>query len=264
MKTIIILLLLSIVAFLALAIIVWLREFAGKLWVAARSVWRRIVPLLLGLAAGSVALVAAIIVDASWLAKELQIALSLAFALAVAIAIYIRSGAWFAYQRSGKYYPHRDHSAVKSVLADISHAVQVPVLAPFHRLAYKRRFWQRSEDRGQARFHHVIVYLRGAVPDDRASLDFSEAAMARLWHLSDGSLDHSVNELVGMLLLWLRECEDSLEQSQEHGPALHLRQCKTLVQSLEQIAVKVRISLSQKHDLEAELLRSRAQNIPNL
>ncbi len=118
--------------------------------------------------------------------------------------------------------------------------------------------------REQARFLHVVAYLRSVLPEHSESIAFSEKAILAMWGRAANSMDMTFHDIETDITVWLGHCEASLEETQTLSRIQHMALCERLVHSLEAKAIKARQVLLQHGDAAIDTLKDRTDRIAKL
>ncbi|MEQ8411258.1 MAG: hypothetical protein RIB52_06865 [Erythrobacter sp.] len=227
---------------------------------AVRSVLRRAAPLLLASASALAVGVSMPLAPLLATGPETGILLSLSIALVVFVAVYL------ALRRLLR----RDLREPPATQRPLSPA---PVISggsvsrqhlPYEPLPDRRKFWKREPVPQEERFKHTVAYLRMAVEDQRASLDFSEQAIVDLWRRGSPSLEAANAAAASSIAVWLNECERTLPETSRMSRAQHLLQCERLVDNLLRIAVTSQARLRKGENSMSEILAARSDRLGEL
>ena len=214
MQTIIILALLACAGLILIGII---RLVDG----ITRQIWRKVRPFLVALVAALVALIGGAVVFGSLLAADDAALAGLALSIAAFIAAYMIARGWFARNWSGKI----DRVTELRFQAERQGDLPPPKPpAPFKRLPVRNpRPWRRGDMREQARFLHVVAYLRSVLPEHSESIAFSEKAILAMWGRAANSMDMTFHDIETDITVWLGHCEASLEETQTEASRVFRR-----------------------------------------
>lgn len=253
MQIIITLALLIVAGFVLFAILAAIRAMA-------RTVWLKIGPLLVGLAVAC-AVMTVFLSGASMHVNQDAAPWAIATVfIAAFVVIYMLSRKWFANKWTDK---------IDTPIASIAPVVKLAEAPPashttFEPLAARRRLWRRVEPSDDARFRHLLGYLRVALIEEQSSLEFSERAITQIWSRAPSGPDLEFIDVQGKVLTWLRNSERQLIEAQTLSRPQQLSLCEKVVHTLEEVAVESRGLLAKRGDSNLEAMKQRMDHIAKL
>lgn len=226
----------------------------------ARTIWLKIGPFLVALAAAFATLAVFLSAVSAHLNQDAAPWATASVVIAALVAIYMLSRKWFAKNWTDKIGPPAVSMkpAVKLVEAPFaSHTEFAPLEA-------RRRLWRRIEPSDDARFRHLLGYLRMTLIEERSSLEFSERAITQMWSRSPSGPDLEFIEVQGKILTWLRNSEKQLVEAKTMSRPQQMFLCEKVVHILEGVAVESRGLLAKRGDSDLEAMKQRMDHIAKL